>query len=189
MSSDILSRQFDPAPFGIIYAGAQKNLGPAGLTVVIIRDDMLEKSAKGIPTMLSYHTHADKNSLFNTPPCFSIYMTNKVLHWLKDRGGAAAMEKENNKKAELIYGAIDGSNGFYKNTLVPEDRSYMNVLFRLPSEELEGKFVKEALAAGFLGLKGHRSMGGIRVSMYNANGLDSVRDVVGFMKDFTAKNG
>lgn len=189
MSSDILSRRFDPKPFGIIYAGAQKNLGPAGLAVVIIRDDILAKCRKGLPTLLSYNTHAEKDSLYNTPPCFSIYMVNKVLHWLKDKGGVAAMEKENTAKADLIYGTIDGSGGFYKNTIPTEDRSQMNVVFRLPSEDLEKKFVADGLAAGFLGIKGHRSVGGIRVSIYNANGLDSVKDVVAFMKEFASKNG
>jgi len=191
MSSDIMSRRFDPSPFGIIYAGAQKNLGPAGLALVIVRRDMLEKckDAKKLPTLLSYNTHVEKNSLFNTPPSFAIYIMNKVLAWLKARGGIAAMEKENTAKAELIYGAIDGSGGFYRNTIAPQDRSQMNVVFRLGSEELEKKFVADALAAGLLGLKGHRSVGGIRVSIYNANLLDSVKDVVGFMKDFASKNG
>jgi len=189
MSSDILSRKFDPTPFGIIYAGAQKNLGPAGLAVVIVRDDILEKCNKGLPTLLSYNTHADKNSLFNTPPCFTIYMVNKVLNWVKGRGGVEAMEKENTEKAELIYSTIDGSSGFYKNTIASENRSQMNVVFRLTTEELEKKFVADGLAAGFLGIKGHRSVGGIRVSIYNANTLDSVKDVVAFMKEFMAKNG
>ena len=189
MSSDILSRKIDPGPFGIIYAGAQKNLGPSGMAVVIIRDDMLAKCNTKLPTLLSYKTHADKNSLFNTPPSFAIYMVNRVLNWLKANGGVAAMEKQNTAKAECIYGAIDQSNGFYTNNIAAEDRSQMNVVFRLPSEDLEKKFVAEGLAAGFVGMKGHRSVGGIRVSIYNANGLDSVKDVVGFMKDFATKNG
>ena len=190
MSSDILSRSFDPSPFGIIYAGAQKNIGPAGVAVVAIRDDVLDKCKKdGVPTMLSYHTHADKNSLFNTPPSFTIYMVNKVFNWLKNKGGVAAIEKENSAKADLIYGCIDNSGGYYTCPVNPQDRSWMNVVFRLPSEDLEKKFVADGLAAGFVGLKGHRSVGGIRVSIYNANGLDSVRDVVNFMTDFTAKNG
>jgi len=189
MSSDILSRKIDPSPFGIIYAGAQKNLGPSGVAVVIIRDDMLAKCREGLPTMLSYKTHADKNSLFNTPPSFSIYMVNKVLNWIKGRGGIEAVEKENIEKGTLIYEAIDGSGGFYKNSIAKENRSLMNVVFRLPSEELEKKFVAEGLQAGFLGLKGHRSIGGIRVSIYNANQLDSVKEVVSFMKEFAAQNG
>jgi len=188
MSSDILSRAFDPTPFGIIYAGAQKNLGPSGVAIVIIRDDILDKCRTGLPTMLSYKTHADKNSLFNTPPTFAIYMVNKVLHWLKDRGGIQAVEKENTAKADLIYATIDNSQGFYKNNIAPQDRSQMNVVFRLPSENLEAAFVKDALAAGFVGVRGHRSVGGIRASIYNANTLDSVTDLVNFMKDFHKNN-
>ena len=189
MSSDILSRRFDPAPFGIIYAGAQKNLGPAGVTVVAVREDLLEKMNKDIPTLLSYHTHVSKNSLFNTPPCFAIYMVNQGLKWLKGIGGLDAMEKENEEKARLIYGTIDENKEFFTSPIEPESRSHMNVVFRLPSEDLEKKFVEEGAGAGFIGLKGHRSVGGIRVSMYNANMLDSVKDIVGFMKDFAAKNG
>lgn len=189
MSSDILSRRFNPEPFGIIYAGAQKNMGPAGVTVVIIRKDMLSKSRRDLPTMLSYHTHADKNSLFNTPPTFAIYMINKVLHWLKDFGGVDAIEKENRAKGELIYGAIDESDGFYHCPVARDSRSLMNVVFKLSCEELEKKFASEGLAAGFLGLKGHRSVGGIRVSIYNANTLDSVKDIVAFMEGFAVRNG
>lgn len=189
MSSDILSRKVDVKPFGIIYAGAQKNLGPSGLAVVIIRQDMLDRCVKGLPTLLSYGTHASKNSLFNTPPTFAIYMMNKVLNWVKSRGGTAAMEKENTAKAKLIYEAIDGSGGFYRNEIATEDRSQMNVVFNLKTEELEKQFVADGLAAGFLGMKGHRSIGGIRISMYNANTLDSVKDVVSFMNGFVAKNG
>ena len=189
MSSDILSRRVDANAFGIIYAGAQKNLGPSGLALVVIRQDILERCVKGLPTLLSYNTHASKNSLFNTPPTFAIYMMNKVLNWVKRRGGAEVMEKENAAKAKLIYGAIDGSGGFYRNEIAAEDRSQMNVVFRLGSEDLEKQFVAEGTAAGFIGMKGHRSVGGIRVSMYNANTLESVQDVVGFMKDFADKNG
>ena len=188
MSSDILSRVIDPSPFGIIYAGAQKNLGPAGLAVVAIRDDMLAQARKGLPSLLAYGTHADNNSLFNTPPSFTIYMVNKVLNWIKRSGGVAAIEKQNIAKGKLIYGAIDGSNGFYKNTIATEDRSLMNVVFNLTTEELEKKFATEGLAAGFLGIKGHRSIGGIRISMYNATSLESVQDFVGFMTDFASKN-
>jgi len=189
MSSDILSRRFDPAPFGIIYAGAQKNLGPSGVTVVAIRDDVLEKCHKNVTTMLSYHTHADKNSLFNTPPCLAIYILHKVLNWTKKQGGVDSLEKINQAKGQAIYGAIDGSSGFYKCPVEKDSRSLMNVVFRLPNEDLEKKFAADGLAAGFLGLKGHRSVGGIRVSIYNANGVDSVQDIVNFMKDFAAKNG
>ncbi len=188
MSSDILSRPFDPKPFGLIYAGAQKNLGPSGLAIVIIRNDLLEQVNGGLPTMFSYKTHASKDSLYNTPPSFTIYMVNKVLHWVKKNGGVEGMEKINEEKGKLLYGTIDGSNGFYTNNIATEDRSLMNVVFRLPSEDLEAKFVSEGKAAGFVGLKGHRSVGGIRVSMYNANGLDSVKDMVAFMNDFASKN-
>jgi phosphoserine aminotransferase len=190
MSSDILSHRFDPAPFGLIYAGAQKNLGPAGLTVVIVRNDMLEKTNPKLPTMLSYNTHAKENSLYNTCPCFPIYIMNKVLHWLKDKGGVAAMEKINDAKAKLLYGAIDGSGGYYHNPIPADSRSKMNVVFRLAKgEEIEKKFVAEGTAAGFLGIKGHRSVGGIRVSMYNATSLASIEQFVAFMKDFAKKNG
>lgn len=189
MSSDALSRVIDVSKFGIIFAGAQKNLGPAGVTIVAMRSDMLEKCRDGLPTMLSYKTHASKNSLFNTPPCFPIYMVNKVLHWLKKRGGVEAMQKENEEKGKLLYGTIDDSDGFYRNPIEPGSRSFMNYVFRLTSEDLEKQFVAEALEAGFIGLKGHRSVGGIRVSAYNANGLDSIKDVVAFMNDFKAKNG
>lgn len=189
MSSDILSRKFDPAPFGIFYAGAQKNLGPAGVTVVAIREDMLEKINDNVPTLLNYQTHVGKNSLFNTPPCFSIYMVNQGLKWLKGFGGLDAIEKENEEKAKLIYGTIEENPGFFTSPIPADSRSNMNVVFRLPSEDLEKKFVAEGADAGFIGLKGHRSVGGIRVSIYNANTLDSVTDVVGFMKDFAQKNG
>lgn len=189
MSSDILSRKFDPSPFGVIYAGAQKNLGPSGLGVVIIRDDMLAKCNKGLPTILSYGTHADNNSLFNTPPTFAIYMVNLVLKWIKGKGGVAAIEQQNNEKGKLIYNAIDSADGFYTNTIAPDDRSLMNVVFNLQTEELEKKFVTEGQAAGFVGIKGHRSIGGIRISMYNATDLASVQDFVDFMQDFAKKNG
>jgi len=189
MSSDILSRKIDASKFGLIYAGAQKNLGPAGVTLVAIRNDLLGRCNEGLYTMLSYKTHADKNSLFNTPPCFAIYMVGQVLRWLKDKGGVEAMEKENEEKARLIYGTIEDNPGFFTTPIDPESRSNMNYVFRLPNEELEKKFVSEGKAAGFVGLKGHRSVGGIRISAYNANGVDSVRDFVGFMKDFASKNG
>ncbi len=189
MSSDILSRDIDVSPFGVIYAGAQKNLGPSGLGVVIIRDDMLEKCNKGLPTILSYDTHAKNDSLFNTPPTFAIYMVNQVLKWIKGKGGVAAIEQQNIDKGKLIYNAIDSAGGFYKNTIAPSDRSLMNVVFNLQTEDLEKKFVTEGQAAGFVGIKGHRSIGGIRISMYNATDLDSVKDFVGFMNDFASKNG
>lgn len=189
MSSDILSRSFDPRPFGLIYAGAQKNLGPAGVTLVIIRDDMVERGPKDIPTMLRYSTYAEKNSLYNTPPCVAIYMVQVVMKWLEDTvGGLDAMEKINKEKAALIYGMID-KTGFYKGTADSDSRSRMNVTFRLQNEDLEKKFVAEALANGMGGLKGHRSVGGCRASIYNAIGIDSVKALVDFMKVFEGKNG
>ncbi len=189
MSSDILSRKIDVSKFGIIYAGAQKNLGPSGVTLVAIRNDLLEKCNSGLYTMLSYKTHADKNSLFNTPPTFSIYMVGQVLKWLKGKGGVEAIEKENAEKAQMIYGTIKDNPNFFSTPIDPESGSHMNYVFRLPSEDLEKQFVSEGKDAGFVGLKGHRSVGGIRISAYNANGIDSVRDFVSFMKDFAAKNG
>ncbi|TET31275.1 MAG: 3-phosphoserine/phosphohydroxythreonine transaminase [Planctomycetota bacterium] len=189
MSSDILSRKLDVSRFGIIYAGAQKNLGPSGVTVVAIRDDMIEKCNDGLLTLLSYKTHVDKNSLFNTPPTFSIYLVGKVLKWLKGKGGVDGIEKENAEKAKLIYGTIEGNPDFFSTPIEPESRSHMNFVFRLPTEDLEKKFIAEGKEAGFIGLKGHRSVGGCRISAYNVNGLDSVKDVVALMKDFAAKNG
>jgi phosphoserine aminotransferase len=189
MSSDMLCKPFDVAPFGLIYAGAQKNLGPAGVTMVVIRDDMLERVPKDIPTMLQYATHADKNSLYNTPPCVSIYMVQLVLKWIEDTvGDLAAMEKRNREKAELLYRCID-ENDFYRGTADLDSRSMMNVTFRLVDESLEKKFVAEALENGLGGLKGHRSVGGCRASIYNAVGIEAVRSLVDFMKVFADKNG
>lgn len=189
MSSDILSRAFDVKPFGLIYAGAQKNLGPAGVTVVIIRDDMLERVPKDIPTMLRYTTHVEKNSLYNTPPCFNIYLVGLVLKWIEEKaGGMEGIERLNREKASLLYECIDQS-GFYKGTADADSRSLMNVTFRLPSEDLEKKFVAEAGKEELGGLKGHRSVGGCRASLYNAVSLETVRTLVEFMKDFAAKNG
>jgi phosphoserine aminotransferase len=189
MSSDMLCRPFDIKPFGLIYAGAQKNLGPAGVTVVIIREDMLERVPKTIPTMLRYTTHAEKNSLYNTPPCISIYMLQLVLKWIEDKiGGLAAMEKRNQEKANLIYSFLD-ANSFYRGTADADSRSTMNVTFRLTNEDLEKQFVADALKNGLGGLKGHRSVGGCRASIYNAIGIDGVQSLVDFMKDFADKNG
>lgn len=189
MSSDIFCRPFDPAPFGLIYAGAQKNLGPAGVTFVIIREDMLERCPKNIPTMLRYSTHAGKNSLYNTPPCVSIYMVSLVLKWIEETiGGLDAMERRNRQKAELLYNFLDQSD-FYKGTADKDSRSLMNVTFRLKSEELEKKFTAEAGKHSLGGLKGHRSVGGCRASLYNAIELESVKALIEFMKDFAMKNG
>jgi phosphoserine aminotransferase len=189
MSSDIMSRPFDASPFGLIYAGAQKNLGPAGVTIVIIREDLLDRASLDIPTMLRYSTYAEKNSLYNTPPCVAIYMVQLVLKWIEETiGGLGVMERLNREKADLIYNFID-SSGFYKGTADADSRSTMNVTFRLPDEALEKKFVADALKEGLGGLKGHRSVGGCRASIYNAVGIDAVRSLVDFMKVFAEKNG
>jgi len=189
MSSDIMSRPFDPKPFGMIYAGAQKNIGPAGSALVILRKDMLEREPEGLPTMLRYSTFADKNSMFNTPACFVIYTVSLVLKWLEETvGGLEKMALLNREKGDVLYGAIDGS-AFYRGTADADSRSLMNVTFRLPSEDLEAQFVKEATAAGLGGLKGHRSVGGCRASIYNATGLNAVKDLVAFMAEFEKKNG
>ncbi|MGI6495491.1 MAG: 3-phosphoserine/phosphohydroxythreonine transaminase [Kiritimatiellia bacterium] len=187
MSSDFLSRPFDTRRFAMIYAGAQKNLGPAGVTIVAIRRDFAEKAAQGLPTMLSYGTHIAKDSLFNTPPCFSIYIVMLVTRWIK-RMGLAALYRQNAEKAARLYAAIDAS-GFFRGTAVKECRSDMNVTFRLPTEDLEARFCSEASAIGLKGLKGHRSVGGIRASIYNAFPVEGVDKLIGFMKDFERKNG
>ncbi len=188
MSSDILSKPIDIQKFGLIYAGAQKNLGPSGVTVVIIRKDLLEKANKNIPTMLKYTTHADSNSLYNTPPTFGIYMLGEVLKWVESNGGVAAVEKHNELKAKIIYDAIDNSNGFYKGHATPESRSLMNITFRVADEELEKLFLAEAKAAGFVGLNGHRSVGGCRASTYNAVPLEACEALRDFMVDFQQKH-
>ena len=189
MSSDIMSRVFDPKPFGLIYAGAQKNLGPSGLALVIIRKDMVGKINPGLPTMFNYKTHVDNNSLFNTPPSFGIYMMGKVLKWVKKNGGVAGIEAINNTKTTMLYNAIDNSNGFYTNTIAKSDRSRMNIVFNLGTPELEAEFIKAAKAENMLGLKGHRSIGGVRASIYNAVSKDSVEALCNLMKDFAAKKG
>ena len=187
MSSDIMSKKLDISKFGMIYAGAQKNIGPSGVTLVIIRDDLVQNSADGITTMLSYKTHADKKSLYNTPPSFGIYLIKLVTDWLIDLGGIEAIEKINENKANLLYNKID-SGDFYNGTANREDRSKMNITFRLKSEELEKKFIEEATAAGLIGLKGHRSVGGCRASIYNALPLESVQELVKFMDEFEKNN-
>jgi phosphoserine aminotransferase len=189
MSSDILSRRFDPTPFGLIYAGAQKNLGPSGVTLVVMRDDFYKTAREGLATMLSYKTHDDENSLYNTPNTFGIFFMCKVLEWVAGLGGMVEMERRNREKADTLYNFIDSSGGFYRGTAEKESRSWMNACLRMPSEDLEAKFISEAKTAGFIGLKGHRSVGGIRVSMYNAVPIDAIRDLIGFMKSFRAKNG
>jgi len=189
MSSDILSRKFDVSQFGMVYAGAQKNLGPAGVVVVILREDLIAAGRADIPAIMKYSTHAENNSLYNTPPTYTIYLVKLVLDWVKGLGGLAAVEKRNEEKGKLLYGTIDGLSGFYKGTVDAKSRSLMNVTFRLPSEELEAKFISEAQAAGFGGLKGHRSVGGIRVSMYNALEPEGIKALTDFMKEFAKKNG
>jgi phosphoserine aminotransferase len=187
MSSDILSRPFDASRFGLFYAGVQKNLGPAGVCVVVMRKDLAERAPADLPTMFRYATHIEKDSLYNTPPCFGIYVIMLVTRWLKNQG-MEAVYRRNIDKAARVYAAIDGSD-FFRGTAVPECRSDMNVTFRLPSEELETQFVKEAEAAGLKGLKGHRSVGGLRASIYNAFPLEGVDALASFMRDFEKRNG
>jgi len=189
MSSDFLSQPVDVAQYAMIYAGAQKNAGPAGVVVAIIRDDMLTRVPEKLPVMLDYKLMADNGSLYNTPPCFSIYMVGLVLKWLKELGGLAAMEKINQEKAGLVYGAIDQSGGFYRGHAVPAARSIMNIPFRMPSEELEDLFVKDAKKAELIGLKGHRSVGGLRASLYNALSVSSAKTLTQFMAEFQRKHG
>jgi phosphoserine aminotransferase len=188
MSSDILSRPVDVSKFGLIFAGAQKNMGPAGVTVVIIREDLLDRVAETVSTMLKYKTHAEKDSMFNTPPCFAIYGVGRVMNWLKQMGGAAAIETINRNKAALLYQAID-STDFYRGHAEKESRSLMNVTFNLPTPELEAQFIREATAVGLDGLKGHRSVGGCRASIYNAFPQEGVVKLVEFMAEFAKKNG
>ncbi|MDR3569230.1 MAG: 3-phosphoserine/phosphohydroxythreonine transaminase [Syntrophobacteraceae bacterium] len=187
MSSDIFSRRFDPRPFGLIYAGAQKNAGPAGVTLVIIRDDMLKKASKELPTMLRYATYADNRSLYNTPPCFSIYLCELVLKWIEETiGGLDQMEQINEEKAALLYDYIDGQD-FYRGTARPDSRSRMNITFLLPEADLEKDFIAGAAEAGLYGLKGHRSVGGLRASIYNATTLESVKALVDYMDRFAKR--
>lgn len=188
MSSDILSKPFDVSKFALIYAGAQKNLGPSGVTVVIIRRDMLEKANNKIPTMLKYLTYAKDNSLYNTPPTFSIYMVKLVLEWVKEQGGVSAIYKRNQEKAALIYDVIDASNGFYVGHAQPDARSLMNVTFRLANQELEKKFLDQAKQAGFVGLNGHRLVGGCRASVYNAVPYESCQALCDMMLAFKKKH-
>lgn len=187
MSSDILSRKIDVSKFGLIFAGAQKNMGPAGVTIVIIRDDLLDRTPANTPTMLTYKTHADKGSMFNTPPCFPIYVVGEVLKWLKQKGGIAAIEKINIEKAGLLYDCIDATE-YYRGHAEKASRSLMNISFNLPNADLEAKFIAEATEAGLNGLKGHRSIGGCRASIYNAFPREGVVKLVEFMKKFEADN-
>ncbi|HDQ16401.1 MAG TPA: 3-phosphoserine/phosphohydroxythreonine transaminase [Bacteroidetes bacterium] len=188
MSSNIMDRVIDVKKFGVIYAGAQKNIGPAGVTLVIVREDLLNRVPENTPTMLKWKMHAEKDSLFNTAPCWAIYMCKLCLDELKNLGGIKEIEKINRKKAQMLYDVIDNSDGFYKGHAKKDSRSLMNVTFRLPTEELEAKCVAEAKEHGLIGLKGHRSVGGMRASIYNAMALEGVKALVDFLEKFREKN-
>jgi phosphoserine aminotransferase len=195
MSSDILSEPLDGSRFALIYAGAQKNLGPAGVTVVVVRQSFLDRMAaagapgRHVPTLLSYATHIANRSLYNTPAVFAVYMLDLVLGWIEELGGLDAVAERNRRKAEALYGAIDASGGFYRGHAEPAYRSRMNITFRLPAAELEQQFVSEAAAAGMVGLAGHRSVGGVRASIYNAMELEGPRALAEFMAEFLRRNG
>ena len=184
MSSDILSRRINVADFDLIYAGAQKNLGPAGVVLVIIKKEFLATARTELPTMLKYSTFAEKDSLYNTPPVFCIYMVNKTLHWIKNQGGVDAVAKNNAAKAKLIYDVIDGSNGFYKGHAEKPYRSSMNITFNLATPEMEKDFIAKGKAAGFIGINGHRSVGGCRASAYNAVPMEACQALVAFMQQY-----
>jgi phosphoserine aminotransferase len=187
MSSCILSEEFDVSKFGLIYAGAQKNIAPAGVTIVIVRKDLIGKALPNCPTMLNYAIQDKNNSLYNTPPCFSIYVSMLVFRWLKELGGVKAIEEINKQKASMLYDFIDNSS-FYKNKVNKADRSMMNVPFVSPSEELDAKFIAEATKNGLVSLKGHRLAGGMRASIYNAMPIEGVRALIDFMKKFEMEN-
>jgi phosphoserine aminotransferase len=190
MSSDFISRPIDVSKYGLIYAGAQKNAGPAGATIIIVRDDLLESVPDNLPAMLDYRNLAKNGSMYNTPPCYAIYICGLVFKWLiNDVGGLENMHALNKEKAKILYDSIDSSDGYYRGHAEKDCRSLMNVTFRLPSEELENKFIKEATATGLDGLKGHRSVGGLRASIYNAFPKAGVERLVEFMGEFTRKNG
>lgn len=188
MSSEIMSRVIDVSQFGMIYAGAQKNLGPSGVVLVIIRNDLLQRTPENVPIFLRYSTHSEEHSLYNTPNTWGIYILKLVTEWLESLGGIAEMQKINEKKAATLYNEIDSSD-FWRSPVAKEDRSIMNVVWRLPSEELEEQFIAEAKKAGMVGLKGHRSVGGLRASIYNAVPQEAVDTLVSFMRDFKAKHG
>ena len=188
MSSDIMSRKIDVSKFGLIYAGAQKNMGPAGVTCVIIRKDLVGKAPANTPTMLDYKVHVENNSCYNTCPVTSIFVMHEVLKWVEDQGGVSKIEATNNEKAKVIYDAIDSNSEYYKGHAEKGSRSRMNITFRLPSEALEEKFASEASKKGLKGLKGHRSVGGIRASVYNAVPLSGAQRLADFMKEFKKNN-
>ncbi len=187
ISSMVMSEEIDVTKFGLLFAGAQKNLGPAGVTLVIIREDLIGNAMDICPTMFNYQIHADNQSLYNTPPTYSIYIMKLVLEWIKEQGGVAAVQKVNEKKARILYDFLDSSEMF-KGTVAKEDRSLMNIPFITDSEELNAKFIKEAKEAGFVNLKGHRTVGGMRASIYNAMPVEGVEALVSFMKKFEAEN-
>ncbi len=188
-SSNALSRPVDIARYGVYYAGAQKNLGPAGVTLVVIRKDLLERTPGGLPALMDYRLMSERKSLYNTPPTFAVYVTGLVLQWLIENGGLDEAAKRNQAKAALVYQAIDTSGGFYRGHAQPDSRSQMNIPFRLPSEDLETTFLKESQAEGLSGLKGHRSVGGLRASLYNACPLESARALAAFMSEFKKRRG
>ncbi len=187
-SSDMYSRPIDVTKYGLIYAGAQKNLGPSGTVLVIVREDLLDKPARELPSMLRYALHAEKGSRYNTPPAFGIYLMGQVFKWILGEGGLEAVQERNERKAKLIYDQIDAGD-FYRGTARAEDRSLMNITFRMPSEEIEKRFISEAEKQGMDGLKGYRSVGGVRASIYNAFPEAGCEALAGFMKDFAQKNG
>ena len=187
ISSCVMSEEIDVSKFGLLFAGAQKNLGPAGVTLVIVREDLIGEVLEGTPTMFDYSIHAKNDSLYNTPPTYSIYVLKLVLEWIKEQGGVAALQKINEAKAKLLYDFLDSSK-LFKGTVVPEDRSLMNIPFVTGNDELDAKFVKESKEAGFVNLKGHRSVGGMRASIYNAMPMEGVEKLVEFMKKFEAEN-
>jgi phosphoserine aminotransferase len=189
MSSDILWRRFDVARFGLVYACAQKNLGPSGLTLVIVRDDVLDACRDDIPKIFRFGVHAKNDSLYNTPPTFAIYVVRETLRWIESLGGLDAVERRNREKGSIVYGALDAHAGFYRGPVDIAARSLMNIVFRLPDEALEGRFVADAEKAGMVGLKGHRSVGGIRASMYNAVSPDDAKALADFMREFARKHG
>lgn len=189
MSSDFLSRRLEVARFGFIYAGAQKNLGPSGVLLAVASKELMARGRRDIPKVFRYSTHAEANSLYNTPPTLAIYLCRNVLAWVKEAGGLAQVEQWNRQKAELLYGALDRHAGFYHAPVERESRSLMNVVFRLPTPELEDQFVAEAKKAGMVGLKGHRTAGGIRVSLYNAIQVQHVQALVSFMEHFVKARG
>ena len=187
ISSCIISEPIDVSKFGVLYAGAQKNVAPAGLTIVIVKTELIGNAQEMTPTMLNYKTHADNGSMFNTPPCYTIYIAGLVFKWIKSIGGLEKMKEINEQKAKLLYDFLDGSK-LFRGTVVPEDRSLMNVPFVTGSDELDAKFVAEAKAAGFINIKGHRSVGGMRASIYNAMPVEGVAALVEFMKEFERNN-